>query len=137
MKRLAVVAIALLLILGQAEPTHEARALQPVMTVDKLYLGQYHISAYCACEKCCGKSDGITSSGAVATEGITVACNSLPQGTVIEIEGIGERIVQDKLAQRIDDRYDGMIIDLYISDHQTALNFGVKKLDVYEVKEAE
>jgi 3D (Asp-Asp-Asp) domain-containing protein len=48
--------------------------------------------------KQCGKTvaNGITASGLLATEGVTVAMSGLPFGTVIYIEGVGERIVQDR-----------------------------------------
>jgi 3D (Asp-Asp-Asp) domain-containing protein len=48
--------------------------------------------------KQCGKTvaNGITASGLLAVEGVTVAMSGFPFGTVIYIEGVGERIVQDR-----------------------------------------
>jgi 3D (Asp-Asp-Asp) domain-containing protein len=60
------------------------------------YLGNYYITGYDTCSSCCGKSDGITASGAYATVGRTVAMKGLPFGTVIYIEGIGYRVVEDR-----------------------------------------
>lgn len=80
----------------------------------------YTITAYCPCVKCCGKTDGITASGVKAIEGITIATDkSIPFGTKIYIDGVGERIVQDRGGA-----IKGNRIDLYFSDHQSALNFG-------------
>jgi 3D (Asp-Asp-Asp) domain-containing protein len=81
----------------------------------------YVITAYCSCYRCCGKTNGITASGAKATEGVTIAAdtNKLPFGTRVYIEGVGERIVQDRGGA-----IKGNRIDLYFSDHQRALNFG-------------
>ena len=80
----------------------------------------YVITAYCACIKCCGKTDGITASGVKAVEGVTVATDSsIPFGTKVYIDGVGERIVQDRGGA-----IKGNRIDLYFSDHQSALNFG-------------
>ena len=46
---------------------------------------------YCACSSCCGKSDGITSSGRRVYNGMPnpyyVACNWLPLGSVISVGG--------------------------------------------------
>lgn len=85
-------------------------------------LVRYKITAYCACCKCCGKSDGITASGAKVKQGVTVA-GSLPFGTVVWIEGVGQRIVQDRGTS-------GKHLDLYFESHQEALNWGVQYRDV-------
>ena len=70
--------------------------------------------------KRCGKADGITASGDKATEGVTVATDkSIPFGTKIYIDGVGERIVQDRGGA-----INGNRIDLYFDSHQEALNFG-------------
>ena len=91
----------------------EIETVQPVVE-------EYVITAYCHCAKCCGKSDGITASGVKAIEGITVAMNkSIPFGTKIYIDGVGERIVQDRGGA-----IKGNRIDLYFDSHQEALNFG-------------
>ena len=79
------------------------------------------LTAYCACKKCCGKNDGITASGSRAKERITVAADTrkLPFGTKIYIDGVGERIVQDRGGA-----IKGNRIDVYFDTHQEALNFG-------------
>lgn len=61
------------------------------------YLGRYKITGYDTCAKCCGKTDGVTASGTQATVGRTCAASKdLPFGTRLYIEGIGERIVEDR-----------------------------------------
>lgn len=85
----------------------------------------YVITAYCACYDCCNKKPtdkgyGITASGEKAVQGVTVAADkSIPFGTRIYIEGVGERIVQDRGGA-----IKGNRIDLYFDSHQSALNFG-------------
>ena len=96
----------------------------------------YLVTAYCACEQCCGRwarhSPGITATGVRAVEGITVAADwsILPPGTVIEIEGYGLRIVQDSGSA-----IRGRRIDIFFTSHADALRFGVQKLKVREVRE--
>jgi len=51
--------------------------------------------------------------------------------TEIYIEGIGERVVQDKPAGWIIKRYDGRILDLYFENHADAWNFGKQELEVF------
>lgn len=87
----------------------------------------YTVTAYCACEKCCGRwSGGPTASGKMPKPGITVAGpRSIPFGTRVWIEGVGERVVQDRLARKYDGRF-----DLYFSSHKEALRFGKRTLQV-------
>ena len=88
-------------------------------------------TAYCPCVKCCGKNDGITASGEKAVQGVTVAADTkvLPFGTKIYIDGVGERIVQDSGGA-----IKGNRIDLYFSDHQSALNFGRQTREVFIIE---
>lgn len=73
----------------EPEPAQEAPTMR--------YLGRYKITGYDTCAECCGKSDGITASGTQATVGRTCAASKdLPFGTRLYIEGIGERVVEDR-----------------------------------------
>ena len=102
-------------------------------------LGEFTITAYCACEKCCGQWSNVdkplTASGEPAEEGITVGADwgILPAGTVIYIDGLGERVVQDKPADWIVDRYNGKILDVYFESHEAALAFGKQKMHVWRI----
>lgn len=81
------------------------------------YIGEFKLTGYCHCAKCCGKSTGITASGARATEGVTIAADTskLPMGTRVYIEGVGERIVQDRGGA-----IKGNKIDVYVNQHSKA-----------------
>ena len=52
------------------------------------YLGTYRCTGYVATGNACA-------SGVMPESGVTIASNSLPMGTRVYIEGIGERVVQD------------------------------------------
>ena len=57
-------------------------------------------------------------------EGTTIAMNNIPLGTRIFIEGIGERIVQDRIGH-------GTQLDIYMGrDKNAAVKFGRQKLKV-------
>ena len=106
---------------------------------DYVSLGEYKLTSYCACEKCCGywatirplDEDGepivYTASGAVARQGVTVAADTsiLPFGTVILIGG-EEFTVQD-----VGGGVNGKHIDIYFEDHQAAREFGVRYETIY------
>ncbi len=90
-------------------------------------------SAYCSCSVCCGKSNGITSSGAVAKEWHTVAAGSgYPIGTVIYVPSLADKpnggwfVVQDRGGAISNNR-----IDIYMGSHSSALQFGRKTLECY------
>lgn len=99
-------------------------------------LGTYTVTAYCSCEKCCGKRDRpdgkiIGAAGVELTPGISVA-SPLPFGTELMING-HKYVVQDRTAGWIVDRYDGRIIDIYFASHEAALTFGKQVCEVYKV----
>lgn len=85
------------------------------------------ITHYCPCDTCCGKSDGITASGVPAQVGRTVACGGLPFGTKLLING-QRYVVEDTGVGEFE-------IDIFVGDHQEALNKGVYYADVYIIDE--
>lgn len=104
-------------------------------------IGKFTVTGYCPCKKCCGKEPSdpaykITISGEKTVEGITVGADPsvLPIGTKILIDGVGQRIVQDKPAGWIIKKYKGRILDLYFEDHQAAWDFGKHQREVWIIK---
>lgn len=109
----------------------------------KELLGEFTITYYCSCEKCCGSwannrpvVDGqevvYTSSGAVAEAGITIAVDTskIPFGTKLYIEGVGYRVAQDRGGA-----INGNRIDVYMDSHEEALEAGRHSAEVYIVTE--
>lgn len=90
-------------------------------------LGEYKLTAYCACYECCGKTDGITASGVRAKEGVTIAADTtiLPFGTEVIIDG-NTYIVQDRGGA-----IKGNRIDVYFDDHNEANQFGVQYKEIF------
>lgn len=117
------------------EPTPEPA---PAWTYTSL--GEYRLTAYCACEKCCGHwatirpkdEDGktivYTANQSIAKQGVTVAAdtNVLPFGTVLLIDD-HEYIVQDRGGA-----INGNRIDIYFESHEEALQFGVQYKEVFK-----
>ncbi len=109
---------------------------QAVKTVavedDRTYLGNFKITHYCACTKCCGKNaQGITASGKRVEENKTIAVDPkvIALGSQVYIDGYGYMEAQDTGSA-----IKGNIIDVYVADHQEALNLGVVYKDVYLMK---
>ena len=88
---------------------------------------EYTATAYCSCEKCCGKwaKYNKTASGTTPKQGKTIAVdkNVIPLGSKVYIEGYGEYIAEDTGSTIIGNR-----IDIYFESHQEALNFGRRKV---------
>ena len=76
-------------------------------------------TAYTAAFDECGKTDGITASGVRAIQGVTVACDGLPFGTEVVIDG-HTYIIQD----RFGGNYGKSKIDIYMYKKEDALKFG-------------
>lgn len=118
------------------EPTPEATPEVPLYED----LGVCRVTAYCSCEKCCGKwalnrPNGIVY-GAEGTELIAgVSCASpLPFGTILEIEGLGQYVVQDRIAQWVLDEHGDNCVDIYFDSHEEARAFALQYLNVKVVK---
>lgn len=86
------------------------------------YAGSFSCTAYCAEEYAhiCGEGHGITSSGAKVQPGVTVAADTsiLPYGTVVYIEGVGLRVVQDTGSAVV-----GNKLDVAVNTHAEALSW--------------
>jgi 3D (Asp-Asp-Asp) domain-containing protein len=87
----------------------------------------YEVTAYCPCRVCCGKwSGGPTASGKMPKQGVTCAApRRIPFGTRLHIDGVGVRVVQDRLSPKFDHR-----IDVFFRTHQEAKRFGKRTLKV-------
>lgn len=86
-------------------------------------------TAYTAAFDECGKTDGITASGHVATQGITVACDGLPLGTEVVIDG-HTYIVQDRFGAG----HGKHRMDIYMEQKADAFKFG-RQVKIVEIKE--
>lgn len=106
----------------ESEPVEESESEPELKS-----LGRFKLTAYCACSRCCGNSDGITASGTKAKQGRTIAVDpkQIPYGTKVVINGhtyvaedCGGSIKQNR-------------IDVFFNGHKDALNFGVQYAEVY------
>ena len=98
-------------------------------------IGWFIITAYCPCEKCCGKwADGITATGTTATEGRTIAVDPavINLGSVVYFEGV-DGLVSGYIAEDTGGAIKGNKIDLFFDSHQDALDWGIKEVEVFEM----
>lgn len=93
----------------------------------------FNTSAYCSCAQCCGKTNGITASGAKASSWYTLAAGKgYKIGTVIYIPALSDKpnggwfVVQDRGGAISNSK-----LDIYMGSHSQALQYGRKTLECY------
>lgn len=100
----------------------------------------YRVTAYCACEECCGEwanKRPLDENGepiVVGAWGVELvdnfsAASPMAFGTQVELDGIGTVEIQDRTAQWVVDRFGEDVIDIYMNDHITASEFGVQYIE--------
>ena len=124
---------------GADKPMKEVEPVEIVYDMEWVDAGKFKLTAYCACEKCCGiygknrptHADGTpivyTANMSEAKQGLTVAADTsvLPYGTRIMINGHVYEVQDCGGAVR------GNHIDVYFESHQAALEFGVQSAEVF------
>lgn len=102
-------------------------------------LGEFKLTAYCSCEKCCGewalnrpkdengKDIVYGSTGTILVAGTSIAVDPsiIPYGSQVEING------HTYTAHDTGGAIKGNRIDVYFDNHQDALNFGVQRAEVF------
>lgn len=96
-------------------------------------IGEFTLTAYCPCMKCCGKwANGITATGTTATEGRTIAVDPalIPYGATVTVyfaDGTSHTYTAEDCGGAIKENR----IDVFFDDHQAAREFGVQTAYVY------
>lgn len=88
------------------------------------YMGEWHITAYAYTGSPCAN-------GEFPEAERTVACNSLPFGSQVYIDGVGFRTVTDRGPDSMGDAW----IDLYLGDHYECVQWGSQYRKVWTVSE--
>lgn len=112
-----------------AQPTETETKIEPILES----LGVVELTAYCSCDECCGKSDGITSTGTKATAGRTIAVdpNIIPYGSKVVING--HTYIAEDCGCSIQNRR----IDIFFDTHNEAVVFGRQQAEVFIEREGE
>ena len=98
--------------------------LQPENPLNEMtYMGVWRITAYAYTGYQCAN-------GNYPTVGYTIACNSLPFGTRVYIDGIGFRTVEDRGPDYMGDAW----CDLYLGDEAECWAFGNQYREVWVIE---
>lgn len=118
-------------------PTEVTPEVEPVVEPEVV---EYRVTAYCPCEKCCGewaKDRPVNDNGEPIVYGAWwgkeltsnySAASPMAFGTKVDLEGFGVVEVQDRTADWVVEKHGENIIDIYMTDHDEAWNFGVQYL---------
>lgn len=97
-------------------------------------LGEFKVTAYCSCEKCCGRwsqnrPNGIVygASGEVLIPHVSIATDTsvIPYGETVVING------SEYVSHDCGGAIDGNRIDIYMGSHEEALEWGVQYIEVF------
>ena len=108
----------------QYEDPQESEKIEAAL--DWHYIEDCELTAYCPCAVCCGKDNGITATGTVAQEGVTIAVDPdvIPLGSWVEIDG------HTYHAEDVGGAVNGNHIDIYFNSHDQAWDFGRRYANV-------
>ena len=111
-------------------------------TVNKIYLGEFVLTAYCPCEKCCGQYGAnrpIDENGDLIVYG--AYGQRLEAGVSIATDpnviGFNQDVYINGVVYKAHDtggNIKGNQIDIYMAGHDEAVEFGVQYADVYLIK---
>lgn len=90
-------------------------------------IGTYKITAYCPCSLCCGKSNGVTASGVIATPNHTIAADKIQFSFGDEVTINGQKYVVEDTGGAIK----GNRIDMFFGSHSEALRYGRRYENLY------
>lgn len=117
--------------------TQATPEVEEVEMIEFVELGNYTITAYCGCEICCGQWASVPvigAGGVELAEGVHCA-SPLPLGTIVEIGDLGFFEVQDRTAKWIAEKYGDKVIDIYFENHEDAIKFGKRTMNVKKMVE--
>lgn len=103
--------------------TDEVTTVEEETLPEYFDMGEFKLTAYCACSECCGKwSDGITATGTVPVQGRTIAVDEdvIPYGSEVIINGHTYK-AEDRGGSIV-----GKHIDIYFDNHGEAEEFGIQ-----------
>lgn len=98
------------------------KVIQPTQESEWVYLGKFEITFYCSCSICTGNGKGITASGQPVQAHKTIAVDTsiIPFYTQVQIAGLDYTYEAHDTGGAIK----GNRIDVYVVDHNTALQLG-------------
>lgn len=125
----------------EALEDYENEMIEAALLARSHRLDDVKVTHYCACQKCCGKTPdhpayGITASGRRLAPYVSVAVDPalIPLGSTV-IADYGDGVLHYYRADDTGSGVNGAHLDLAVTDHQEALELGVRTATVYWCEE--
>ena len=120
----------------EVQESFENENIQNALLAKANKIEDVKVTHYCCCAKCCGKDDGITASGVLATPGVTVAVDPsvIPLGSDVLVD-YGDGEIHYYRADDTGGAVKGNHIDLCVATHEEALQLGLQTATVYWCEE--
>ncbi len=101
-------------------------------TVGAELIGTFKVTHYAPCVACCGNSEGIGASGrkVIPYYSVGVDPDVIPLGSIICLD-YGDGVLHEVRADDTGDLVKGNVIDLCVSDYETAKQMGIRSATVY------
>ena len=95
-------------------------------------VGTFKVTHYAPVVECCGKSDGISASGRPVIPYYSVAVDPTvsPLGSILYMD-YGDGVLHEVRADDTGKLVKGNVIDLCVSDYETAVQMGVRSATIY------
>lgn len=130
---------------GHIEVESFEEEIPEIEIIEKISLGEFRLTAYCSCEKCCGewalnrpkdengKDIVYGSTGAALIAGISIAVDPavIPYGSQVEING------HTYTAHDCGGAIKGNRIDVYFDTHEEAREFAVQYAEVFLLEDSQ
>ena len=115
-------------------PDFESEKIDDSIFENSVRLDDVTVTHYDACVKCCGKTDGITATGVHVTPYYTVAVDPdiIPLGSDVMVD-YGDGVIHYYKAEDTGGGVKGNHIDLCVTEHDEALELGVRYATVWFV----
>ena len=118
----------------ETSPDFESEEIDDSIFENSIRLDDVTVTHYDPCVKCCGKTDGITATGVHVTPYYTVAVDPgvIPLGSDVMVD-YGDGVIHYYKAEDTGGGVKGNHIDLCVTEHDEALELGVRYATVWFV----
>ena len=118
----------------ETSPDFESDKIDDSIFENSIRLDDVTVTHYDPCVKCCGKTDGITATGVHVTPYYTVAVDPdiIPLGSDVMVD-YGDGVIHYYKAEDTGGGVKGNHIDLCVTEHDEALELGVRYATVWFV----